>query len=54
VAEVAPALAKAGVQEAWKVVEYYGRRAEELGYKALEQRYAGLAKMAPRDRSAAD
>ncbi|MDQ3951293.1 MAG: tetratricopeptide repeat protein, partial [Gemmatimonadota bacterium] len=54
VAEVAPALAKAGVQEAWKVVEYYGRRAKELGYKALERRYARLAKMAPRDRSAAD
>jgi hypothetical protein len=43
VVEVAPALAEAGVRDTWELVSYYGARVKELGYAALERRYAGLA-----------
>jgi tetratricopeptide (TPR) repeat protein len=44
VAEVAPALTLAGAADAWQLVEHYGARARELGYTALEGRYANLTK----------
>jgi hypothetical protein len=43
VAEVALELTRAGVGDAWELVSYYGARVRELGYAALEQRYALLA-----------
>jgi tetratricopeptide (TPR) repeat protein len=42
VAEVAPALSKAGSTEVTQLVAYYGGRVKELGYAALEKRYAQL------------
>jgi tetratricopeptide (TPR) repeat protein len=54
VAEVAPALAKAGSREALSLVPYYGGRVKELGYVALERRYARLAQAAAQDRPPAD
>jgi hypothetical protein len=44
VAEVAPALTLAGAADAWQLVEHHGARARELGYTALERRYANLTK----------
>jgi diguanylate cyclase (GGDEF)-like protein/putative nucleotidyltransferase with HDIG domain len=43
VVEVAPALSEAGVRETSELVSYYGARVKELGYAALERRYARLA-----------
>jgi diguanylate cyclase (GGDEF)-like protein/putative nucleotidyltransferase with HDIG domain len=54
VAEVAPALASAGAREAWKLVDYYRGRVKQLGYTALERRYAALVKPAAREGMAAD
>lgn len=53
VAEVAPALASAGVADAWRLVDYYGGRVKELGYRALERRYAALGKASRRGGMAA-
>jgi tetratricopeptide (TPR) repeat protein len=54
VAEVGPQLARAGVDGAWNVVETYGARVRELGYRALEQRYARLMRTPPAGRGRAD
>jgi tetratricopeptide (TPR) repeat protein len=54
VAEVGPALARAGAHETWQLVEYYRRRVSELGYQALEQRYARLVQEKQTDGLAAD
>ncbi|MFN2566228.1 MAG: tetratricopeptide repeat protein [Gemmatimonadaceae bacterium] len=53
VAEVGPALARAGIADAWGLVSYYAGRVRELGYGALEQRYARLTQTPP-DRDRAD
>jgi tetratricopeptide (TPR) repeat protein len=48
VAEVAPALAKVGSSDVTKLVAYYSGRVKELGYAALERRYADLTRMTNR------
>jgi tetratricopeptide (TPR) repeat protein len=54
VAEVGPALARAGAHDTWDLVEYYRGRVKELGYEALERRYASLIREKPADGHGAD
>ncbi len=46
VAEVAPGLARVGSREVLQLVDYYAGRVKELGYAALERRYAKLIRTA--------
>jgi hypothetical protein len=52
VAEVGPALGRAGVADAWDLVVHYSKRARELGYGALDRHYASVLEARARERDA--